>query len=819
MSVSPHQAVFAAGGLAVLLAAGTLAVALNRSSPSSGPGTGRIANAAYSGFTDCEALLGYYRSHGHELVGPYGLPGASTSPTVPAVGGAGAPLEFGRGAKAGSAADSLSSSGSGPAGPADPGTGTNVQVAGVDEADVAKRSGDLLLTVGAPPGRVLRPMPSDLVEPVPRPDSPDSPGSTTTPGLGTSTAGLPVGPGLRLLRTTGNRATLLGVLPTPGWSADQLLVRGSTVLLLGPAPSGAATTAKRDPAAIPPTSRSRTRIAQVDVADPAHPRLLRTLDVDGNLVGARLSGGVARLAVSSPPGDLHLVAPQPSTGESRPPAPATEAPTTRAPTTRAPTTEAESLAANRKLIAASSLADWLPRYTLVEDAGTPVTPSGGSSGSSGVTPTGGSHPSSGPLLDCTSVAAPTQFSGLDTLSLLSFDLGRPDGITSWNGAAVVATGTTLYATAEHTYVTTAPWQDWQAMSDARLRRAAREQRTWIHEFVTTDAGAPRYLASGSVPGFLVNQYALDEYRGDLRVASTEQPRRLGAPDRPMSSDPDDSDSTSDGTGTGSEPAVDSSQVTVLRADGDRLTAVGSVGRIGRDEQIRGVRFIGPVGYVVTFRQTDPLFTIDLSDPARPRVAGELKLLGYSAYLHPAGDGLLLGVGQSADAEGRREGLQLSLFDVSDAAAPRRLANVVLPGAVSTVESDAHAFTFSDQLALIPYHRTVPVPVPRWTPGVPQPGMEPEMQRVAPGELRGPDSGVVAVRVDGHKLSEPSVLRPHGLSQSTTRPGRTPYGIWYPTAAPLRTFVDGEAIWTVTQEGIGTHQLPTLRWLGFTTFHR
>jgi hypothetical protein len=73
--------------------------------------------------------------------------------------------------------------------------------------------------------------------------------------------------------------------------------------------------------------------------------------------------------------------------------------------------------------------------------------------------------------------------------------------------------------------------------------------------------------------------------------------------------------------------------------------------------------------VVTFRQIDPLYTLDLSAPTAPRVAGELELPGYSAYLHPVGDGLLLGIGQEATADGRAQGTQVSLFDVSDLAHP------------------------------------------------------------------------------------------------------------------------------------------------------
>jgi uncharacterized secreted protein with C-terminal beta-propeller domain len=108
--------------------------------------------------------------------------------------------------------------------------------------------------------------------------------------------------------------------------------------------------------------------------------------------------------------------------------------------------------------------------------------------------------------------------------------------------------------------------------------------------------------------------------------------------------------------------------------------------------------------VVTFRQTDPLFTIDLSDPAAPRLAGELQLQGFSAYLHPIGDHLLLGVGQDANAQGRQLGTQLSLFDVSDLANPVRVAQAKLGSSSSSeAEFDPHAFLWwgPSSLAVVP----------------------------------------------------------------------------------------------------------------------
>ena len=120
---------------------------------------------------------------------------------------------------------------------------------------------------------------------------------------------------------------------------------------------------------------------------------------------------------------------------------------------------------------------------------------------------------------------------------------------------------------------------------------------------------------------------------------------------------------------------------------------GRIGELGKGERVYAVRFVGDVGYVVTFRQIDPLYTVDLADPERPRVLGELKIAGYSAYLHPIGEDLLLGIGQNADAEGRRLGTQLSIFDVSNLRRPQLLHHEALGAGWSEAENDHHAFLF------------------------------------------------------------------------------------------------------------------------------
>ena len=187
----------------------------------------------------------------------------------------------------------------------------------------------------------------------------------------------------------------------------------------------------------------------------------------------------------------------------------------------------------------------------------------------------------------------------------------------------------------------------------------------VHSFIY-DAADASYKASGKVDGTVLNSYSMSEHEGALRVATT-------------SSDPN----------TGRTE----SGVYVLKPSGDELNVVGSVTGLGKTERIYAVRFMGPTGYVVTFRQTDPLYVLDLRDPASPKVTGELKIPGYSAYLHPVGDGRLLGLGQDATDTGRVTGSQLSLFDVSDPTKPTRISQVDLGQGGSEAEHDPHAFLF------------------------------------------------------------------------------------------------------------------------------
>src|SRR3954452_1959547 len=281
-----------------------------------------------------------------------------------------------------------------------------------------------------------------------------------------------------------------------------------------------------------------------------------------------------------------------------------------------------------------------------------------------------------PLVACQDVRYPPQFSGLDTVTVLTVDMSK--GLPSVDSDSIMSDAEVVYGSPRRLYVSTRRWLAPQVLDNTEPPPVT----TRIHAFDVTDPDSTTYVGSGDVPGFLLNQFALSEEGGVLRVASTSEPSWWN--------------------GTPSTPPE--SFVTTLDATSSSLSELGRVGELGKGQRIFAVRFIGDTGYVVTFRQIDPLYTIGLSDPAHPRVLGELELAGYSAYLHPISKDLLLGVGQDAGSTGRPQGTQLSLFDVSDPADPKRLAKYAVgEGASSDAEFDHHAFLYwaPENLAVIP----------------------------------------------------------------------------------------------------------------------
>ncbi len=197
-----------------------------------------------------------------------------------------------------------------------------------------------------------------------------------------------------------------------------------------------------------------------------------------------------------------------------------------------------------------------------------------------------------------------------------------------------------------------------------------KERTVINAFKLNGLDI-EHTASGKIGGRLLNQYSLDEYDGYLRIAANEY---------------------------NYSTYVSENLIYVL--DGN-LEVVGKISGIAENEDIKSVRFLGTEGYVVTYLNTDPLFCFDLSDPKNPKITGELKLPGYSTYLHPVGEDLILGLGYggtelSADVSK----IKLSLFDVSDMSNPKEVDSIVFKHSSSEALSNPRAFIFDSARNLL-----------------------------------------------------------------------------------------------------------------------
>jgi hypothetical protein len=259
-----------------------------------------------------------------------------------------------------------------------------------------------------------------------------------------------------------------------------------------------------------------------------------------------------------------------------------------------------------------------------------------------------------------------------------------------------------------------------------------------------------------------------------------------------------------------------------------LVQIGAVEGLGKGERIYSVRFVGPVGYVVTFRQTDPLYTVDLRNPAKPVVRGELKIPGYSAYLHPVGDTRLIGIGQDATDGGQVLGTQVSLFDVADLDDPTRVAKYTLAGAYSEAEVDPHAFLYWPRtgLLVVPLEsrfgigRPIPVEPPTRVDdggsggGQGSDGDKPDVAPAVPPTTSAlatdiaPPSGALVLRIDNDRIVEV------GFVAHPTSPVN---GYGSPIRRSLVTVdsAGSTTLWTVSAGGIlatDASSLASLAWI-------
>jgi uncharacterized secreted protein with C-terminal beta-propeller domain len=145
-------------------------------------------------------------------------------------------------------------------------------------------------------------------------------------------------------------------------------------------------------------------------------------------------------------------------------------------------------------------------------------------------------------------------------------------------------------------------------------------------------------------------------------------------------------------------------ITLIKEENHKLKQVGFLNHLGKaEERIKAVRFMGDKGYIVTFKQTDPFYTIDLSNPSQPRKVGELFVLGFSTYLHDVGNNQILSIGKSADKDGRVSGIKMQLIDISDFANPSVISEFLFDKSIFSNSVYNHkAFTYraSDKLFAI-----------------------------------------------------------------------------------------------------------------------
>jgi len=252
---------------------------------------------------------------------------------------------------------------------------------------------------------------------------------------------------------------------------------------------------------------------------------------------------------------------------------------------------------------------------------------------------------SGPSWVCNNVFVNGMPDGAEQTSVVRMDLFREAPLESATilsrTGEVFVSENNVYMAVPHNQAPSTPWfEDWDNHTHVSV----------VHKFaLPRENPSPTYAASGVVKGNVLNSFSMDEYKDFLRIATTTPRSWWMNNSRPQES-----------------------VLSVFRQEGSTLQLHGQLDNIAPTEQIYSARFVGDRAYIVTFLQIDPLFAIDLSDPARPHILGELKIPGFSTYIHPLNENRLLTIGYDADDWGRTQGLQVQLFDISN---PRELQRI------------------------------------------------------------------------------------------------------------------------------------------------
>ena len=258
----------------------------------------------------------------------------------------------------------------------------------------------------------------------------------------------------------------------------------------------------------------------------------------------------------------------------------------------------------------------------------------------------------GSTMEASDIYMPQRQMGNQYTVITSFSLEDPSEKT--DSKAVFGSSGMCYVSTENIYVT----EGWYGQDDAEVTQTSIRK-------VAYKEGILQGEAQTKVDGTLNDSFSIDEYNGYLRLVTTVSPVSSGDGGiaRFFSGD------------TGGRQQEDSNSLYVLD---ENLEIAGEIHDLAKDESVYSARFMGDVGYFVTFKQVDPLFSVDLSDPSAPEIIGKLKIPGFSEYLHPYGDGQLLGIGMDVDEESvTTDGVKISMFDISNPADVNEEENYVL----------------------------------------------------------------------------------------------------------------------------------------------
>lgn len=673
--------------------------------------------------------------------GYYGGPGFGAADGAPK---SGAP------APTGAPAPSAGNSGA-TAAPADQATShseTNNQVKGVDEADFVKTDGKNLYVIHGRSFKVLKAWPATELGELSSIDIEGTPSQMFVDG------------GKVVVYSQVNGASLYtatGLKPKDNYQDYYGYGAGHGGVAIDPVgPTGAPATAPYPgPNGTPEPYVPLTKITVLVLAG-ATPSVAREIYFEGNYLDSRRVGTHVRTVLSGAAHgpklkySVYELYSQSSPGSSPPSAP--DAPNTAKPapgsgTTPStppanadpyPKTGTEMIAALEQLraydksaIDGSQLSDWMP-YTFTKN-GAAVTassvacedfyvPTTGST-ESGLTEVASidlANPSALPRESAILGRAETVYGSADTIYLAAQAWVEPpyawldDGASS-SGSGSAGTGT---VTVGGTAAAPPPPAPTPAPAPAPVPGAKSvhpmnsptiatpivtawaQTKTHLHKFeFATDASFPNYVASGTVTGSVKNQFSLDDKDGYLRVATSEsrtyvdQNGKYVQPTFPGNT-----------AGPQDRPQI-VNHVFTLGVSGGWLDLVGDAGELAPNEQIYSVRFVGARGYVVTFRRVDPLFVLDLQNPATPTKVAELTIPGFSEYMHPLDATHLLTIGRAATSTGQSQGLQLQIFDVANAANPILAHKFTYSSAQygqSEAEHNHKAFTYFDDQGMLAF---------------------------------------------------------------------------------------------------------------------